>query len=104
MDFASSFVDSDNLPEAIGSGNLGTSRTRKTCESSAHWERHGWSGPDINPYTIELVFRFALKRVACCSTNVVSAMSWVQYTCFLVICERSEQAKWFEASVVRLIR
>ena len=24
MDFASSFVDSDNLPEAIGSGNLGT--------------------------------------------------------------------------------
>ena len=41
MDFASSFVDSDNLPEAIGSGNLGTSRTRKTQESSAHWERVG---------------------------------------------------------------
>ena len=48
MDFASSFVDSDNLPEAIGSGNLGTSRTRKTCESSAHWERRGQSGPDKN--------------------------------------------------------
>ena len=46
MDFASSLVDLDNLPEAIGSGNLGTSRTRKTCESSAHWEHRGKSGPD----------------------------------------------------------
>ena len=41
VDFTLSFVDSDNLPEAIGSGNLGTSRTRKTCESSAHWECRG---------------------------------------------------------------
>ena len=49
MDFASSFVDSDNLLEEIGSGNLGTSQTRKTCESSAHWECRGQSGPDTLP-------------------------------------------------------
>ena len=41
MDFASSFVYLDNLPEAIGFGTLGTNRIGKTCKSSAHWERHG---------------------------------------------------------------
>ena len=31
MDFASSFVHSDNLPEEIGFGTLGTNRIGKTC-------------------------------------------------------------------------
>ena len=48
MDFASSFVYSDNLLEAIGFGTLGTNWIGKTCESSARWEHRGWSGPDNN--------------------------------------------------------
>ena len=63
MDFALSFVDSDNLPEAIGSGNLGTSRTRKTCESSAHWERRGWSGPDRVPMIFSEMLKGSLEEM-----------------------------------------